>query len=576
MADSRHSYVPDMKSDILGWLQWEYDRVRYLTRLPSSAFYYNVSARKEVNKGATTAAFAFHVIYGHEFAAKCRLRVDGKKAKTDCIRRYISPLRRVQEAFLQRGCLPHSVRLAPSDCCDEFTTRASLLQVMYLLEVLLGWFQRARAVLIARIEGHNLDSIMSATQFVPEDQRAQVTWDWAASLVRGHRRSHAPGSAPVPARMKLLMCWVDETPRPDVEEDNPEDWSFTRDDHHSGAAATGDSGQHQPRAGDGDAGTSEHSSSSGMPDASADASSHRDDHDTGTDAPGDDNQTQPDTPVAGDSASQDTSVQVPPEPVDDTAQAEEREAPPIPNHAPSTAQDASAVSGVDLMELLFTDIPLITRLPTEYWEQWARANTTVHKWVENAAEGSQEQDNALFWELLLHRLLLRKSSRSRGQGRRSKDTLAARLHAFAIGDYQSLVSGLVKACAAAKRRQKQVRANQEKIILGRVERLLAQGRFSKAFRLLESKGQGDMGRAGVVNQLNVKHGPRMFPLPGTLPENLPEKVKFNLNTFAKGYRELKPLSGVGPDGYRYEYLSCLATTMTCPLAAEAVRRQRLR
>ena len=83
-----------------------------------------------------------------------------------------------------------------------------------------------------------------------------------------------------------------------------------------------------------------------------------------------------------------------------------------------------------------------------------------------------------------------------------------------------------------------------------------------------------MGRAGVVNQLNVKHGPRMFPLPGTLPENLPEKVKFNLNTFAKGYRELKPLSGVGPDGYRYEYLSCLATTMTCPLAAEAVRRHK--
>ena len=226
------------------------------------------------------------------------------------------------------------------------------------------------------------------------------------------------------------------------------------------------------------------------------------------------------------------------------------------------------------MELLFTDIPLITRLPTEYWEQWARANTTVHKWVENADEGSQEYDNALFWELLLHRLLLRKSSRSRGQGRRSKDTLAARLHAFAIGDYQSLVSGLVKTCAAAKRRQKQFQANQENRILGRVERLLAQGRFSKAFRLLESKGQGDMSRAGVVNQLNVKHGPRMFPLPGTLPEDLPDKVKFNLNAFAKGYRELKPLSGVGPDGYRYEYLSCLATTMTCPLAAEAVRRHK--
>ena len=66
----------------------------------------------------------------------------------------------------------------------------------------------------------------------------------------------------------------------------------------------------------------------------------------------------------------------------------------------------------------------------------------------------------------------------------------------------------------------------------------------------------------------------MFSLPGTLPEGLPDRVTFDLQSFAKGYREFKPLSGVGPGGYRYEYLSCLATTMACPLAAEAVRRHK--
>lgn len=220
--------------------------------------------------------------------------------------------------------------------------------------------------------------------------------------------------------------------------------------------------------------------------------------------------------------------------------------------------------------LFFTELPMIERVPSRYTEQWARANVKVYTWALHSKEGTPEHTFALFWELLLHKLLLRKSPRTRGKGRGPKDTLDARFQAFELGDYQLLVRGLVRACHVAKLRKRPFQANDENRIQRRVESLLAKGRFTKAFRLLDSQGQGNMRDQGVVDQLNIKHGPRMFPLPGRLPQGLPDKAKLDYDVFHQGYRELKPLSGQGPDGYRYEYLSCLATSMACPVAKQAI------
>ena len=67
----------------------------------------------------------------------------------------------------------------------------------------------------------------------------------------------------------------------------------------------------------------------------------------------------------------------------------------------------------------------------------------------------------------------------------------------------------------------------------------------------------------MVRQLDVKHGPRVHRLPGALPGDLPERVTFNIKSFQKRYSELKPLSGAG-----------LASSMTCPRAAQAVVRHK--
>ena len=60
-----------------------------------------------------------------------------------------------------------------------------------------------------------------------------------------------------------------------------------------------------------------------------------------------------------------------------------------------------------------------------------------------------------------------------------------------------------------------------------------------------------------------------------LPQGLPSKIKLETRRFRKTYRSLKPLAGTGPDGYRNEYLTCLTTTFTCPVANSAVDNHRL-
>ena len=301
-------------------------------------------------------------------------------------------------------------KLSPADMSDEFTKMASKVQVAYIVDVLIGWFDRVRQVFDIKMKGHNGDSLMAVVPFVKEGMRARATWDWANRLVTGHRRVTKAGTAKVSDRLKLFMRWVDETPRPamSADKDSPADWTFTsnvRSHAHARSAPTLT------------AGDSASSASGNVPPVP------------------------PDPPVPpGTPGMAPTQT-----PVDDSEQAEARESPPIPRHAPSTGQDMSAIAGVDLSELFFTELSMVTTVPTEYW---ARANTVVYNWVLNSEPGSAERDNALFWELLLHKMLLRRSSKSRGRDRISKDTLSARFEAFTQGDYQFLVQGLVKACSA--------------------------------------------------------------------------------------------------------------------------------
>ena len=70
--------------------------------------------------------------------------------------------------------------------------------------------------------------------------------------------------------------------------------------------------------------------------------------------------------------------------------------------------------------------------------------------------------------------------------------------------------------------------------------------------------------------MDAKHRSRDYALPGSLPDNLPPKVHIQSGKLAKLYRELKPLAGTGPCGYRNEYLTCLGSDMLDQEARQAV------
>ena len=72
--------------------------------------------------------------------------------------------------------------------------------------------------------------------------------------------------------------------------------------------------------------------------------------------------------------------------------------------------------------------------------------------------------------------------------------------------------------------------------------------------------------------MDAKHGIRDYELPGRLPRNLPDKVKIQAGRLRKLYRELKPLAGTGPCGYRNEYLRCLSGEMLDLEAKEVIKR----
>ena len=123
-------------------------------------------------------------------------------------------------------------------------------------------------------------------------------------------------------------------------------------------------------------------------------------------------------------------------------------------HLPRSLVTDVVITDIHLPTLFFTEIRMIESIPVGFREEWERTNEQVYSWVEEVVPGSREYDCALFWEFLLHKLLLRASPRPRGQGRPNKDTLSVRFKVFEEGDYLFLVNGLETTCrVAVKKRQ---------------------------------------------------------------------------------------------------------------------------
>jgi hypothetical protein len=92
----------------------------------------------------------------------------------------------------------------------------------------------------------------------------------------------------------------------------------------------------------------------------------------------------------------------------------------------------------------------------------------------------------------------------------------------------------------------------------RVMALMSKGMFSKAGRMMQSKGVGNMEDEGVRQQMEDKHPDRAYELPGELPEEVKDLVlKVDKGELLEAYRNLKYMVGTGSGDNRNEYLLAL-------------------
>ena len=437
---------------------------------PSATFYYDASSPGcETAKGASSTPFCLAVMYGHH--DNCSLGTQSnlhlKWAKRRCLKRYLGPLKLILDSFNRDGNLPGRWTMCDPPCADDDTRRRTKVMVQYLAVVLFSWFARVRTLLECKLKGHDASMLMTPQPLVTEDAIPKAVWEWAKHEVR---RFESTGDAGLKNAATLLSSYMSTTqdptsvplPPPGRESANPGggDRSETADgadtDTTSGDTddpahwdfSMGGGAQHHPDS----ASDGEESSDEGPTDHEH-WSETSDDQDNEMD--------------------EDSSV----EDEDSGEEAARRANPDLPSYPRTCAQDITAIAGVDLAQLYFTDIRMITAVPNCLWEAWARANTTVYQWIQQEEPGTQRHDCALMWELLLHKLLLRSSPKSRGKKRHKRDSLTTRFKAFEDGDYQSLIKGLEDAVrgAAAKPRRHVPQTKDD--VLRRVEKLIMKGRL---------------------------------------------------------------------------------------------------
>ena len=220
------------------------------------------------------------------------------------------------------------------------------------------------------------------------------------------------------------------------------------------------------------------------------------------------------------------------------------------------------------MKLYLTPIPLMEQVPIAFREAWARANSTIYDYLLSHTVGTPEHDAGLYWELLLHKVLLRRAPRtSRGRGRRV-DSLQQRFHLFELGDYRTLIRKLETHCNAHANSRRTPGQGDIHQAVKQAQRLMRVGQFSRAHSALLTHGVADLDDPDVSKQMCDKHVPRHRALPGSLPQGLPNDVlKVKL---WKKYQSLDSLAGTGVCGYRNEYLRCLAVPYADALASKAV------
>eukprot|EP00750_Incisomonas_marina_P022944 INCI5004.19.p1 GENE.INCI5004.19~~INCI5004.19.p1 ORF type:complete len:666 (+),score=53.93 INCI5004.19:254-2251(+) len=262
------------------------------------------------------------------------------------------------------------------------------------------------------------------------------------------------------------------------------------------------------------------------------------------------------------------------EAANDAAKARSRARPVMPVVADAEGawgrHGLEAIDHIPVEDFLFSGVRLIERVPASCITKWARVQVDVAEAVMEAyASGDSNKMNTAYkWWLSMQIIFLRHHGKSRGRGRRSVDTPAARFEAWENRQYGKLVAWTER--AIRHNRPRQHKATDEHERLTRALSLLSVGELGKAKRMLLSQGTADLSDQRVASQLSRKiYQERLENLPGELHDGGDpfERVQVKLKN---RYKKLSKKAGCEPDGTRNEFLIVLADEHADNKAARAV------
>ena len=220
-------------------------------------------------------------------------------------------------------------------------------------------------------------------------------------------------------------------------------------------------------------------------------------------------------------------------------------------------------------------VRLAKQVPKTFEEPWAETFTTINQQLLDALEGDDEQQRltAFMWAKACHAIFLRTDRRgNNGRGRGRGHDMADRFQAWKNEEYEELIKWYKKADKKARERQKKRRPQEDTAQRRTAAALvhICNGTPGKARRVLLSLGTAPMDDDGVVRQLDAKHGKRRRAMRAARRVGN-ARIKIRLT---EKYRKLRRGAGVGPDGFRNEYLRCLTRQFPGnPTAEEAVQVQ---
>ena len=193
-------------------------------------------------------------------------------------------------------------------------------------------------------------------------------------------------------------------------------------------------------------------------------------------------------------------------------------------------------------------------VPHRFQSRWIQVYSELLHDCNAAVEAGDELaiERALKWQLVGHQLFLRLDCGKRA-GRRWEDSMTRRFALWDAREYRSLVADWRRDVEGALEADGSMIG--DKPLLEEAVRLIHEGCVTKAMKLLEGSGLGDLDLPAIRAQLESKH-PQERQEWLKAADDAPGMGRVELPNLFDTLKDLPRNAGTGADRFRMEYLRC--------------------